>query len=205
MGRGSVLQGTRWVLTYHLGSIAFGSFLIALVEIIRVVFEYYAKKLEKGGTNKVTEILLKVTRYCLDCFERFVRFLTQNAYIMIAVAGSNFCMSAKRSFGLIFTNAMRFGAVAFMAKAFYILGILVISSANGMVVYLAIKNIDPWKEDTVGWAGPVTVGFLQGLIAAVMYMGMFKFSTDTILMCFLVDEDDKRPGDARPAVMNEFV
>ena len=24
-------------------------------------------------------------------------------------------------------------------------------------------------------------------------------------MCFLIDEDEKRPGDNRPAVMNEFV
>lgn len=40
-GSGSVCQGIKWILRYHLGSIAFGSFIIALVEFIRIIFEYY--------------------------------------------------------------------------------------------------------------------------------------------------------------------
>jgi len=204
MGKGSVLKASRWVFTYHLGSIALGSFLIALVELVRILFEYYAKKLEKANQgNQVVACLLKCTRYCLDCFERVIRFLTENAYIMIAITGKNFCMSAKRAFGLVFTNSMRFGAVSLMSKTFYILGVAIISVGNGLFVYFCIKQIDSYE--TEGWFGPVLVGFLQGLAAGVMYMGMFGFSTDTILMCFLVDEDEKRPGDARPAVMNEFV
>jgi len=40
-GSGSLLKGLYWVFRYHLGSIAFGSFLIALVQFIRIIFEYY--------------------------------------------------------------------------------------------------------------------------------------------------------------------
>lgn len=40
-GKGSVWMGIKWILRYHLGSIAFGSFIIAVVEFIRIVFEYY--------------------------------------------------------------------------------------------------------------------------------------------------------------------
>jgi len=40
-GSGSVWMGIKWILRYHLGSIAFGSFIIAVVEFIRIVFEYY--------------------------------------------------------------------------------------------------------------------------------------------------------------------
>jgi len=40
-GSGSVLMGIKWILRYHLGSIAFGSFIIAVVEFIRIIFEYY--------------------------------------------------------------------------------------------------------------------------------------------------------------------
>jgi hypothetical protein len=46
-GTGSVSTGTYWVFRYHLGSIAFGAFLIALVQFIRIIFEYYANQLEK--------------------------------------------------------------------------------------------------------------------------------------------------------------
>lgn len=41
-GSGSMSTGFYWVFRYHLGSIAFGSFIIALVQFIRIIFEYYA-------------------------------------------------------------------------------------------------------------------------------------------------------------------
>jgi Plasma-membrane choline transporter len=40
-GSGSVLKGLRWGMTKHLGSIAFGSCIIAIVQFIRYIFEYY--------------------------------------------------------------------------------------------------------------------------------------------------------------------
>jgi hypothetical protein len=40
-GKGSICIGIKWILIYHMGSIAFGSFIIALVQFIRIIFEYY--------------------------------------------------------------------------------------------------------------------------------------------------------------------
>ena len=44
-GSGSLCRGFYWVFRYHLGSIAFGSFLIALVQFIRIIFEYYKNQI----------------------------------------------------------------------------------------------------------------------------------------------------------------
>ena len=44
-GKGSLTRGLYWVFRYHLGSIAFGSFLIALIQFIRAIFEYYRKQI----------------------------------------------------------------------------------------------------------------------------------------------------------------
>ena len=47
---------------YHLGTVAFGSFIIALIQFIRMILHYIEKKLKKnGGDNKMIEICLKVT------------------------------------------------------------------------------------------------------------------------------------------------
>ena len=81
-GTGSVSTGAYWVFRYHLGSIAFGAFLIALVQMIRIIFEYYASKLEKANKeNPIIKIVVCATRYLLDCLERFIKFITKNAYI----------------------------------------------------------------------------------------------------------------------------
>ena len=83
-GKGSVSRGFYWAFRYHLGSLAFGSFLIALIQFIRIIFEYYANKLQSANKdNKVIKCLLCATRYLLDCFERCIKFLTKNAYIQV--------------------------------------------------------------------------------------------------------------------------
>lgn len=83
-GDGSICRGIWWVFRYHLGTIAFGSFIIALVQLIRIIFEYYAEKIEKADPeNPVVKALLCCTRCCLDCLERFVKFISKNAYIQV--------------------------------------------------------------------------------------------------------------------------
>ena len=39
----SMMKAIGWGCWYHLGSMAFGSFVIAVVEMIRIVFEYIVK------------------------------------------------------------------------------------------------------------------------------------------------------------------
>jgi len=81
-GSGSLSTGLWWVFRYHLGSIAFGSFLIALVQMIRIIFEYYKRQIMKANKdNQIVKILLWVTSYLLDCLERFIKFISKNAYI----------------------------------------------------------------------------------------------------------------------------
>ena len=43
---------------YHLGSLAFGSFIIAVVQMIRIILEYIDHKL-KGSENQVAKFFLK--------------------------------------------------------------------------------------------------------------------------------------------------
>jgi len=81
-GSGSLMRGLWWVFRYHLGSIAFGAFLIALIQFIRIIFEYYRRQIEKQNKdNKVIKMILCLTSYLLDCLERFIKFISKNAYI----------------------------------------------------------------------------------------------------------------------------
>ena len=44
---------------YHLGSIAFGSFIIAVVQMIRIVLEYIEYKL-KDSENRVAKFIIRL-------------------------------------------------------------------------------------------------------------------------------------------------
>ena len=43
---------------YHLGTLAFGSLIIAIVQMIRIVLEYVDRKL-KNNENEVTKFIMK--------------------------------------------------------------------------------------------------------------------------------------------------
>lgn len=144
-GSGSLLRGFWWVFRYHLGSIAFGSFLIALIQFIRIIFEYYKSKIEKfNKNNPAIKVILCLTSCCLDCLERFIKFITKNAYIQMAITGKNFCSSAWNGFLLVLKNALRFGTANFIGFIFNVIGVLFIGALNGCFVFAMLHYVPPY-------------------------------------------------------------
>ena len=138
-GKGSLFTGIKWILRYHWGSIAFGSFIIALVQFIRIIFEYYRKKIQMANKNNpVVKCLLCCTSYLLACLERCIKFITKNAYIQVALSSKNFCRSAWNAFLLIIKNAFRFGAVHSIGAIFMFLGRLFIICFTVVACYIQL-------------------------------------------------------------------
>ena len=64
-----------------------------------------------GGDNAAVSCCFKCIHCCLACFEKTLKYLNRNAYIMVAVHGSNFCVSAYKSFTLLAANVLRVAAI----------------------------------------------------------------------------------------------
>ena len=174
--------------------------------MIRIIFEYYKDQIQKANKdNKIVKILLMVTSYLLDCLERFIKFISKNAYIQIAITGKNFCAAAWNAFLLILKNAVRFGTANSIGFIFNVLGVCFIAAVNGLVVYAMLHYIPAYEGLTQDWIAPAVVGCLQGVLIGAMFMSVFSFASDTILQAFLVDEELGRPDGMRPAIMNQFI
>lgn len=91
---------------YHMGTVALGALIIAIVQTIRVCIEYINYKLKKFD-NAFTRCILTCCRCCFYCLENFLKFINKNAYIMCAVHGKNFCKSARDAFSLLMRNIVR--------------------------------------------------------------------------------------------------
>lgn len=94
-GKGTVGKAWGWAFRYHLGSIAFGSFLIAVCQMMRFLFEYYRKKIGAANQdNKVVKVLICLTRYLLWLMDKCAKFISKTAYIQIALTNNWFFKSA---------------------------------------------------------------------------------------------------------------
>lgn len=188
-----VWQAVKITLRYHLGSLAFGAFIIAVVQFIRYVLMYCQKQAE-AQKNRVVQLLLKILQLCLWCFEKCLKFLNKNAYIQIALLGKNFCTSAKNAFFLIVRNAARFATMTVLGSIIQFIGNAIIVTASTLSGYFILQFLHP-KADPVL---PVIAYFAVSYVIAKLYMNVFGLSVDASLQCFIAAEEQKLVKDCVP-------
>merc|ERR1712032_1618754 len=123
--RGSLRKSIWNVIRYHMGSLAFGSFIIALVQLIRYIMMFLEAQ-AKARKNRVMVYILKCVQCLIWCFEKSLEYINKLAYIQIALLGTNFCSSAKKAFYLLLRHAARFASVVVLGSAIDFIGFLCI-------------------------------------------------------------------------------
>eukprot|EP00440_Ansanella_granifera_P074474 gb/GFBE01080819.1/.p1 GENE.gb/GFBE01080819.1/~~gb/GFBE01080819.1/.p1 ORF type:complete len:941 (+),score=238.72 gb/GFBE01080819.1/:1-2823(+) len=188
------------VFRYHLGSLAFGSFIIALVEFIRYVMKYYEKQAQ-AQKNRVMVMILKICQCCMWCLEKCLKFLNKNAYIQIALMGTNFCVSAKKAFFLILRNAVRFGMVAMLGSMIHSIGFFFITVASVALGYVISTGLHPDVSPAIN----MVVYFCVAYEVAGLFMSVFGLAVDSTLQCFLACEEMGLGGNFVPPCMQRWL
>jgi len=181
-GSFSLSTGFWWAFRYNLGSLALGSFILAVVWIIRCLFEYIDKQMEGAKQNNaVARAISYCVRCCLDCFHRFLKFLNENAYCQIALTGENFCASAMAAFVLALKNAATFFITNGIGSLIQFLGRVTISIANTLVGYLIINNVPEFVEDIDSPIPVLAVVFFISFTMATVFMEVYASTSLAIL------------------------
>lgn len=178
-GDSDVLKGFWWTFRYQTGTLALGSFILTLVWLIRTIFEYLGEQVNNAsGGNKCTECLLSCIRCCLDCFDRFIRYLNRNAFIYCAISSESFCPSALHSFLLMLKNHAKFAFVEGIADGFMFLAksfIAVLTTLCGYFLLPAMTSIE--IDPTL----PCVFIFMFAYLVACQFISIFDVSANTIL------------------------
>eukprot|EP00931_Biecheleriopsis_adriatica_P056091 TRINITY_DN33240_c0_g1_i1.p1 TRINITY_DN33240_c0_g1~~TRINITY_DN33240_c0_g1_i1.p1 ORF type:complete len:997 (+),score=122.06 TRINITY_DN33240_c0_g1_i1:44-2992(+) len=169
---------------YHMGSLAFGAFVIATVEMIRLTVRFYEKQ-AKAQKNWVVRMILCALYWCVMCAEGCLNVLNKNAYIQIALMGTPFCTSAKRAFHLLLRNAVRFGALASLSKVVHFIGTAFMMTLTvGLGVFI-VSSLHP----DVSLAIPAVAYLLLSYLVATLFSHVYAIAVDACLQCFLVCEE----------------
>ncbi|XP_038045351.1 choline transporter-like protein 2 isoform X2 [Patiria miniata] len=195
-------------IRYHLGSIAFGSLIIALIQIIRTMLEYVEAKL-KGKENQVVKYVLKCLKCCFWCLEKFMRFLNKNAYILIAVYGENFCTSAKNAFFLLLRNIVRVAVINKLTDFLIFLGELFIVGAVAVTSFFYFTNQITWVSAYITvptlnyyWV-PIFIITIGTYFIAKCFFSVYDMAVDTLFLCFLEDLERHDGSPEKPYYMSK--
>ncbi|KAK9804898.1 hypothetical protein WJX72_010746 [[Myrmecia] bisecta] len=194
MPRLPVVAAMKNTTLYHLGSIALGSFIIAIIQFIRAMLEYLDHHLkETGGENKLIKYLMCCAKCCMWYVEKIMKFINKNAYILVAVKGTGYCTSAGRAITLIVGNALRVAAVSIVGDALIWLGKISVAAGCGLIAFL-ISDMkvytDPVNHSSTYLSSPllpVLLAVIIGYVIASLFFSVYEYAISTILLCFCED------------------
>lgn len=202
----TLTSGIYRTTRFHLGTVAFGALIIAIVRVIRVILEYIDQKLKKFD-NPVTKCLMCLCKCFCWCLENFLKFINKNAYIMCAVHGQNFCTSARDAFSLLMRNILRVVVIDKVTDFLFFLSKLLISIGVGVGVYYLLQ----WNllyEVTKGQ--PLHYNHIPAIILSIatylictIFFNVYEMAVDTLFLCFLEDCERNDGSPEKPYFMSK--
>jgi len=184
-----IMYGFKCAYLHHMGSIAFGAFIIALIRFIKIIFYYLAKKLEKSsGENAAVKAAVACAGCILNCIERICDYLNEAAFCYMAVTGDHFLKSAWNGFLLNLKHGLKFAFANLIAKVFIFIGKVGIVVANCFTLYFLMKARGDLEEVGSPW-GPLIVVAVITFLAASLFLSLFEEAVMSLLTCLCVDMD----------------
>ncbi|GAB5575189.1 choline transporter-like protein 5 isoform X5 [Prionailurus iriomotensis] len=193
-------------IRYHTGSLAFGSLILASIQIFRIVLEYLDRHL-KEAQNNISKFLQCCLKCCFWCLETVVKFLNRNAYIMIAIYGKNFCKSAREAFNLLMRNVLKVAVMDNVTDFVLILGKILVTGCIGVLAFLLFTQrlptiIEGPTSLNYYWVPLLTV-IIGSYLVAHGFFSVYAMCVDTIFICFLEDMERNDGSTERPYYMSQ--
>lgn len=202
-------------LVYHLGSIAFGSLLISIVKLIRAIIQFVENRL-KASTNNNRAASCCVTfcfcccKCCFWCLEKFLKFLSRNAYVMVAIYGKNFCASARDALTLLASNPLRALVIDRVTDFILFLGKVLITAGVGVLafyffskkIYVAPGWTQYFAPDLHYYWVPLMIVIIITYFIAKIFFTVFEMAVDTLFLCALKDLEINDGSAEKPYMMS---
>ncbi|KAL1128814.1 hypothetical protein AAG570_013348 [Ranatra chinensis] len=187
----------RYLTRYHLGSVALGSFLIALLQFLRSMLMAIQKAL-KDPEHELTKLCNKCCQCCLLCFEKILVYISRNAYIEIAIYGENFSGGAQRALKMLATNALRVAAINSVGDFVLFLGKVLVVVVTLLLCIIMLDN----KEGILHMWIPLTLVGIFAYLVSHCFITVYEMVIDTIFLCFCED-CEINDGVNKPYFMNQ--
>uniref|UniRef100_A0A0C9QBN5 Choline transporter-like protein n=1 Tax=Fopius arisanus TaxID=64838 RepID=A0A0C9QBN5_9HYME len=192
-------------IRYHLGTVAFGSFLITICRFLRLLLEYIHRQASAQGGDLLGGCAKFIHRF-LQCFlallERFLKFMNGNAYIVCAIYGKGLCASAGDALSLLMRNILRVVVLNKIVDWLLFAGKILVTCTMMTISWWYYKEKE--GDDEFFWVPTLLVGLGSYLVASVFF-SVHAIAVDTIFLCCLEDSERHDGSAEKPYYMSRKV
>lgn len=187
---GSVCIALSMALRYHLGSLALGAFLVAVVQLMRIILIFISKQAKEKGAEEQPQLkfLMRCLMCLLACLERLIKFVNKNAYNVMAHDGECFFTSARIGVELFTSNVLIVGMASAIAELFFFFGKFQIALFSGGVAFLLTYFVE---EAGGGPSRGIILIFIVAVVAylvASLFLSVLSTCVECLTVCFCYDK-----------------
>ncbi|GAA5834676.1 hypothetical protein JCM3766R1_003637 [Sporobolomyces carnicolor] len=128
--------------TYSFGSIAFGSLIVALLDVLRAFFQIL-RSYENSEGNMVGAAIACVAQCCIGCITSLVEYFNRYAYIEIALYGKSYINAAKDTWNLFRDRGISALINDCLVNNIWTFGSYAIGALCSAFAFIYLKVLDP--------------------------------------------------------------
>ncbi|XP_046407751.1 choline transporter-like 1 isoform X2 [Ischnura elegans] len=168
---------------YHLGSVAYGSCLITIFKVPRLILSFFKRECHKGGDDSAC---MKCCTKCCSCccsFEKFLKYINHNAYTVIALEGGDFFPASKVAFNTTVHYASHVAAINSAGDFILFLGKCSVVAITGLIGLLLMKH----NPHLHLYAVPIFIISVFAYFIAHCVLSLYEMVIDTLFLCYCED------------------
>jgi len=198
----TVGKALRYTFCHHLGTLATGSLIIAIIQMMRIALEYIESKQKQLGLedNPYVKYVLCVLRCFLWCLEKCARWMNQKVYIITCIKGTWFCSSLCTAAKILFTMFTYIAVAEFTSAIMLFLGKIFIALFTAVIGAYFLQT-----RELTSMVFPCILVMLLGYMIADMFITVYDMCVDTMLMCFCEAKANPGSGICVPKKLESFM
>ncbi|CAF0975225.1 unnamed protein product [Adineta ricciae] len=193
------LQGVSTTFRYHLGTIAFGSSIIAIIDTLRTLIDLVKDRLESVNLSNYGQCCFQLINGLLNCVRCCFQFFSRYTYIMTAVSSKWFCPSAMTATTLLIENCLRVFVLDRVCTILLYIGRITVTIGSCVFAAYILYKMDSDIHLHFSWFPVLVIGICV-YISSAIFLHVYATATSTLFFCVLYDlelHDDLQMGSPR--------
>mmetsp|Transcript_71486 Transcript_71486/g.209951 ORF Transcript_71486/g.209951 Transcript_71486/m.209951 type:complete len:728 (+) Transcript_71486:102-2285(+) len=194
-----VLRAFAVGAAYHAGTLAFGAAILSLFQgwyyFLSLAYLKTKEAVENGTLDAKSKVVKRIVSYC-TCFpqlwDKLVRFMNKNTYLVVAINSENFCSAAQTALSLSANEAAAIGTLEGVTVLFQFCGVASMTSLGTWFTWTLATTHDSFCDPSSKYftAFPEFVTLAASVVCLMVswtFMSIFDTVSDAILFCWAYD------------------
>lgn len=200
----TLIHGVHLTVRYHVGTLAFGSFILTVCSIIKTLIDAISNNMQASGEGGIfAQVCMCCCQGIVAALKDLLKYINKNAYIMCSIYGKNFIGSARDAVNLLVSSALHAYTLTYISKFLLFIIKFLIALLMSLITYLIYTSTsNVYLQYKLLPA--VLVGFGTYMVAKIFF-DVYAMAVDTLFVCVLDDVDNNDGSPEKPYSMSEFM